>query len=423
MAPVNSEIPADSDSSTRAHHRCDISSHAFWARPFAERERVFAELRREPAPTWHRPFQAPHPHDEPGFWALTRHADIAQVSQNHQIFVSSQGVGIGPMPLKLQRKMSFFLTMDPPRHTVFRRLIAAAFTPKQIRRIEDVIAANAKEVVDGIVGAGDFDFVERVSALLPMRTVSDMIGVPPSERDAVTKAAGHIIADDTKFGNAEEAVKFLFENIDYLHAVGADLAAHRRKHPADDLMTSIVEAEIDGDRLTDEQIGSFMILLSTAGNDTTKQTTSHTMKALIDHPDQRAWLLADFDDRIGGAVEEFVRYATPVLGFARTAAADTRIGGREIAKGEKVALFYCSANRDETVFQDPARFDLARQPNPHQGFGGGGVHFCLGRQVAKTQLRSIFRELLTRVPGIELGEPVYLASNFVHGVKHLPAHV
>lgn len=417
MATATPESPA------RVHHPLDISSTAFWSKRFDERDEVFAQLRRESAPTWHAPLQAPYPHEETGFWALTRHADIAYVSQNHQTFVSGEGVGIGPIPVEFERLMSFFLTMDPPQHTMYRRLIASTFTPKQVRRIEDVIAANAREIVDGIVGVGDFDFVEQVSGLLPMRTVSDMIGVPLSERDAVTKAAGHIMADDTDFTNAEEAIKFLFENINYLHAVGADLAAHRRKHPADDLMTSIVEAEVDGQRLTDEQVGSFMILLSSAGNDTTKQTTSHTMKALLDNPDQRAWLMADFDDRIDIAIDEFVRHASPVLGFARKAAVDTEIGGQPIAKGEKVALFYCSSNRDESVFEDPAAFDLTRHPNPHHGFGGGGVHFCLGRQVARTQLRSIFRELLTRVPNIELGEPVYLTSSFVHGIKTLPAHV
>jgi cytochrome P450 len=206
----------------------------------------------------------------------------------------------------------------------------------------------------------------------------------------------------------------------YLQAMGADLAQHRREHPADDLMTSIVEAEVDGNRLTDEQVGAFLILLSTAGNDTTKQTTSHIIKALAENPDQQAWLIEDFDGRIKPATEEFVRYATPVMNFARHATEDTVIGDQPIAKGEKVAIFYCSGNRDETVFDDPDRFDLTRWPNPHQGFGGGGVHYCLGHFVAKTQLRCIFSELFTKLPNLEVGEPVYLESNFVHGIKSLP---
>jgi cytochrome P450 len=401
----------------RAHHDLDISSAKFWSTPFAERAKAFATLRAEPGITWHKSFDVPFPHEEKGFWAVTRHADIAAVSTNHRVFCSGQGVGVGPIPVEFERMMSFFLTMDPPEHTTYRRIISAAFTPKQIRKVDEVIATNARDIVDAVVGAGEFDFVERVAALLPMHTVSDLVGVPRSERDAVTEAAGHIIAaEDT----SEAAVTQLFESMQYLQAMGADLAQHRREHPADDLMTSIVEAEVDGNRLTDEQVGAFLILLSTAGNDTTKQTTSHIIKALAENPDQQAWLIEDFDGRIKPATEEFVRYATPVMNFARHATEDTVIGDQPIAKGEKVAIFYCSGNRDETVFDDPDRFDLTRWPNPHQGFGGGGVHYCLGHFVAKTQLRCIFSELFTKLPNLEVGEPVYLESNFVHGIKSLP---
>jgi cytochrome P450 len=188
-------------------------------------------------------------------------------------------------------------------------------------------------------------------------------------------------------------------------------------------MTSIVQAEVDGQRLTDEQIGAFMILLSTAGNDTTKQTTSHTVLALSRHPDQRRWLMADWDGRITRAVEEFVRWATPVMDFSRTAAVDTEIRGTTIRAGEKVGLFYCSGNRDESVFDRPHEFDLTRTPNPHVGFGGGGIHYCLGHSVAKTQLRSLFAQLLDRIPDIEIGEPEYLANSFVHGIARLPASI
>ena len=188
-------------------------------------------------------------------------------------------------------------------------------------------------------------------------------------------------------------------------------------------MTSIVNAEVDGHRLTDEEIGAFLILLASAGNDTTKQSTTHAMMALVDNPDQREWLMADFEDRIGPAIEEFVRWSSPVLQFARFATEDTEINGQPVAAGDKVGLFYCSANRDETVFDDPGAFDLTRSPNPHLGFGGGGPHFCLGSQLAKAELRNLFRELLTRLKSVEFGEPDLLYSSFVHGVKRLPAHV
>nr|WP_161927523.1 cytochrome P450 [Gordonia crocea] len=402
----------------RAHCDIDISTERFWRQPFAAREEAFAALRARPGITWHAPLDVPFPHEEKGFWAVTRHADIAHVSTHHDLFCSGQGIGLGPIPVEFEQMMSFFLAMDPPEHTTYRRIIGAAFTPKQVRKVDEVIAANARDIVDAVVGAGEFDFVERVAALLPMHTVSDMVGVPRSERDAVTEAAGSIIGAD--LDTSEEAITRMFENIQYLHSMGADLAEHRRKHPADDLMTSIVQAEVDGQRLTNEQIGAFMILLSTAGNDTTKQTSAHVIKALADHPDQKAWLTEDFDGRIKQSIEEFVRYATPVMDFARHATRDTVIGDQPIAQGEKVAIFYCSGNRDETVFAEPDRFDLTRWPNPHQGFGGGGIHYCLGHFVAKIQLRCLFSELLTKLPDLEVGEPVYLSSNFVNGITSLP---
>jgi cytochrome P450 len=208
-----------------------------------------------------------------------------------------------------------------------------------------------------------------------------------------------------------------------LSNTGVELARYRRRNPGDDLMTSIVNAEVDGHRLTDEEVGAFLILLSSAGNDTTKQTTSHVMLALANNPAQRDWLTGDFEGRIGAAVEEFVRWASPVMQFARFAVVDTEIAGQPIRAGDKVGLFYCSANRDESVFDEPGTFNLGRSPNPHLGFGGGGPHFCLGNQLAKAELRNLFRELLTRLKHVEFGEPDLLYSGFVHGIKRLPAHV
>ena len=196
----------------------------------------------------------------------------------------------------------------------------------------------------------------------------------------------------------------------YVHQVAGALAAERREHPGDDLFSSLVNAEVDGDRLADADVAAFFVLLTVAGNDTTRQTTSHALKALTDYPDQRAWLLEDFDDRIGGAVEEFIRWATPVMTFRRTAAKDVEIAGQAIRAGEKVVMFYSSGNFDTDVFEHPERLDLSRNPNPHVGFGGGGVHFCLGAHVARAQLRAIFGELLHQLPDIQAGDPAYLAG-------------
>jgi cytochrome P450 len=408
----------------REHSAIDITSHDFWSQPFARRDETFARLRSGDGLTWHAPFPSLFPMEEPGYWALTRRADIAYVSQHPELFTSERGVALDPMPAEVQRFASFFLTMDPPQHSTYRRLISSAFTPRNVRQIEEQIHRSAVSIVDDLIGAGDIDFVADCSARLPMLTIMEMLGVPAADQPAVALAAEKLFSmSDDEYSSIEERAANTLNEIMLLSSTGVELAKFRRNNPGDDLMTSIVNAEVDGQRLTDEEIGSFLILLSSAGNDTTKQTTTHVMMALCEHPDQRAWLMADFDNRIGLAVEEFVRWSSPVMQFARFATRDTEINGQPVAEGDKVGLFYCSANRDETVFDRPGEFDLSRSPNPHLGFGGGGPHFCLGNQLAKTELRNLFRELLTRLKTVEFGEPDLLHSSFVHGVKRLPAHV
>ncbi len=408
----------------REYSPVDITSHDFWSQPFAVRDQTFARLRAGDGLTWHHPMPSLFPMEEPGFWALTRRADIQYVSQHPELFTSADGVALDPMPAEIQRIASFFLTMDPPQHTTYRRLISSAFTPRHVREIEEQIHRSAVSIVDDLVGAGDIDFVADCSARLPMLTIMEMLGVPAADQPAVANAAEKLFSmSDDEYSSIEERAQDTINEIMLLSNTGVELAKFRRANPGDDLMTSIVNAEVDGHRLTDEEIGAFLILLSSAGNDTTKQTTTHVMMALVDNPDQRDWLTEDFENRIGPAVEEFVRWASPVMQFARFVTADTEINGQPVAAGDKVGLFYCSANRDESVFDSPGVFDLARSPNPHLGFGGGGPHFCLGNQLAKAELRNLFRELLTRLKTVEFGEPDLLYSSFVHGVKRLPAHV
>lgn len=402
----------------------DITSRAFWGQPFATRDQTFACLRRHEGLTWHQPLSTLFAMEESGFWALSRREDIVFASQHPELFSSAQGVALDPMPAEVQRLATFFLTMDPPQHTVYRRLISAAFTPRNVRRIEQQIQDNSVRIVDELVGAGEVDFVAACSARLPMLTIMDMLGVPPSDQPAVAKAAEKLFSmSDDEYSSLEERAQDTVNEMLLLSETGVELAKFRRANPGDDLMTSIVAAEVDGHRLTDEQVGAFLVLLASAGNDTTKQTTTHAMIALTENARQREWLLEDFDSRIGSAIEEFVRWASPVMQFARFATEDVVISGQRINAGDKVGLFYCSANRDESVFEDPGVFNLQRSPNPHLGFGGGGPHFCLGNQLAKTELRNLFRELLTRLKSVELGEPELLQSSFVHGVKRLPAHV
>jgi len=408
----------------REYSPIDITSHGFWSQPFAARDETFAQLRAGEGLSWHRPFPSMFPIEEPGYWALTRRADIVFVSQHPELFTSAQGIALDPMPAEIQHFASFFLTMDPPQHTVYRRLISSAFTPRNVRQIEEQIHRNAVSIVDDLVGAGDIDFVEACSARLPMLTIMEMLGVPKADQPAVSKAAEKLFGlSDDEYSSLEERAQATINEIMLLNTTGQELAKFRRANPGDDLMTSIVNAEVDGHRLTDEEMGAFLILLASAGNDTTKQATTHTMMALVENPDQRAWLMEDFENRIGPAIEEFVRWSSPVLQFARFVTEDTEINGQPVSAGEKVGLFYCSANRDEAVFDEPSRFDLQRSPNPHLGFGGGGPHFCLGNQLTKAELRNLFRELLTRLKTVEFGEPDLLHSSFVHGVKRLPAFV
>ncbi|MDQ2629159.1 MAG: cytochrome P450 [Actinomycetota bacterium] len=410
--------------SARSFDPIDLSSRAFWSSTAAERERSYAVLRAERPVSWHPPVEDAmlDDPDDPGFWAVTRHADIVTVSRTNEVFLSGKGVQFENIPAELLETTQSFLAMDPPRHTTLRKLATAAFTPRQVRRIEGSIKASAKAIVEELKAAGSgADFVEYCAKELPLRTLADMMGIPGSERAQVAHAADALVtANDPVCLGGRSAMEVMFESVGYLHQLAGTLAAQRREQPGDDLFSSLVNAEVDGDRLTDAEISAYFVLLCVAGNDTTRQTTSHALKALTDFGEQRAWLLEDFDRRIGMAVEEFIRYATPVMTFRRTAATDYELGGQTIRAGDKVAMFYASGNWDETVFDQPDRLDLSRDPNPHVGFGGGGQHYCLGTHVARAQLRAMFTELLRELPGIEAGKPEYVAGSFIHGVRAMP---
>lgn len=410
--------------SGRTYDAIDLSSPEFWSTTAEDRERSFAVLRAERPVSWHSPVKDTlmDDPDDPGYWAVTRRADIVTVSRNNDVFRSGKGVMFASIPEELLEASQSFLAMDPPRHTKLRKLVSAAFTPRQVRRIEQSIQANAKTIVAELRAAGSgVDFVEYCAKELPIRTLSDMVGIPESERQRVAHAADALVSwADPEYLDGREPLQVVFENQVYLHQVAGQLAAQRRENPGEDLFSALVNAEVDGDRLSDADVAAFFVLLAVAGNDTTRQTASHALKALTDFPGERAWLQAAFEDRIGTAVEEFVRWATPVMTFRRTAAADFELGGQQIRAGDKVVMFYASGNRDADAFDEPGRFDLSRSPNPHLGFGGGGVHFCLGAHVARAQLRAIFAELLTQLPDIQAGEPVYVPGNFIHAIRSMP---
>lgn len=409
----------------RPYDPADISSLEFWSATAEEREAVFADLRAHRPVSWHRPVKNgmfEDPNDQ-GFWAVVRHADLVEVTRRPGDFLSGEGILFESIPHELLDAAQGFIAMDPPRHTKIRRLLAAAFTPKQLARIDTHIVANAKRIVDDIADKGEIDFVTEVAALVPMHNICDMVGIPEEHRRTVAYESQ--FADgwrDERLLQGAEPLARVFQTITTVRAIADELVAERRRNPQDDLLTSLVQAEVDGERLTDDEISSSFMLLIIAGNDTTRQSTSHGMKALTDFPDQRAWLMEDLQARMPSAVEEIVRWATPIMTFRRTAARDTELCGQRITEGDKVVMFYSSANWDTEVFDHPERLNLSRSPNKHISFGGGGIHHCLGAQLARRQLNATFRELLTRLPDIQVvGEPELGTGNFFHTVMSMTA--
>jgi cytochrome P450 len=403
----------------------EVSSLAFWEQPAADRDVTFAVLRRERPVSWHRPAEGSlmEPTAD-GFWAVVRHADIVEVSRHPELFASGNGVMLEDTPRDFTEAASSFLTVDGAPHHHLRRLVSSAFTPRQVARIEDQIAAQAQRIVSELLEVPEGDFVAQVSRRLPLWTISEMMGVPDSMRhDYMVAADGMVGWNDPDVCGDRAPMDLLIESLMALHAISNELAAARRATPGDDLMTALVQAEVDGDRLEDSDIASFFVLLAVAGNDTTRNTSSHGVHALGRNHGQRAWLAADPAARMGTAVEELLRWGSSVMTFRRTATRDTVLSGSDIRAGDKVVMIYSSGNRDERVFVDPWRLDLARDPNPHVTFGGGGVHFCLGASLARTQLRSLFGELLARVPTLTVGEPELLVSNFMHAVTRLPYRI
>jgi cytochrome P450 len=401
----------------------NLGSLDFWGRPAEERDLYFAELRRDAPISRHQPPEdiiGVSDQERMSYWAIVRYEDVRSISRDPETFCSGRGTQFADAPPEFLEASMSFLAMDAPRHTKLRGLVSSAFTPRQVARVEDGIRVNARKIVAEAAPTGGGDFVELVAKRLPLVTISDMIGVPPADRERVVAAADLLVttSDPEAFGD-RPPIEVVGEALWTLTSFATELAAERERRPADDLMTALVQAEVDGERLTHAEIAAFFVLLSVAGNDTTRHTTSHAMRALSVNPDQRAVLMEDLDERLPVAVEEFVRWASPVMTFRRTTTREVEVHGQRLPAGEKVVLFYNSANRDEQAFADPWRFDVTREPNRHLGFGGGGPHYCLGASLARTQLRSIFGELMRVLPDIEVEEPELLRSAFIHGVKRM----
>jgi methyl-branched lipid omega-hydroxylase len=402
----------------------DLSANEFWGLPLPGRAASFALLRAEQRPRFFAEPDVPFAEKGAGYYALVRHADVVEASKHPEVFCSGQGAtGIADLPIEFNEYFGSMINMDDPRHARLRRIVSRAFTPRMITRFEGDVRRAATEIVDDLLATGPCDFVSRVAARLPLKIICDMMGVPGDQYEMVLANSNLILSGfDPEFLSADqdEAVAQLLGAGQALADLVTGLAAARTEAPRDDLVSALVTANIDGEQLTHAELASFFILLVVAGNETTRNALSHGLMLFTEYPEQRALLLEDLEERIGGAAEEVVRYASPVLFMRRTLTQDYRMNGQDYLEGDKAVLFYYSANRDEAVFADPERFDITRSPNPHVGFGAPGPHYCLGAHLARRELTVMLRELLTRVPDITAGEPDRLLSSFVNGIKRLP---
>ncbi|MEY3567211.1 MAG: hypothetical protein RLZ19_1225, partial [Actinomycetota bacterium] len=403
----------------------DLSSPEFWTADRAWREGAFRTLRDE------KPFaffeervieDAPFP-PGPGYFAVTRHDDIWQISRNAQLFCSGKGSNIGDLPVEMNEFFGSMINMDDPKHFRLRNIVSRGFTPKEVSRIEDQVRDRAARLVTELIERfpnGECDFVEEVAAALPLAIICDMMGIPEEDHKKIFHWTNVIlgVGDPEFVGSYEDLMTVALEMFMYAQALGES----RVGNPQDDVTSAMMNAVVDGERLTAQEFGSFFILLVVAGNETTRNAISHGMKLLTDNPDQRKIWFDDFDTHTRTAVEEIVRYATPVIHFRRTVTEDTVLSGQELKAGDKVVMFYASGNRDERVFANPHLFDVTRAVAPAQvGFGAGGPHFCLGANLARREIQVMFDEIRRRLPNMRItGEPAYLQSSFINGIKRMP---
>jgi cytochrome P450 len=404
----------------------DISEWSFWSTDRHARPDAFRMLRDTPG----LPFfpertlaNSPLP-PGPGFYAVTRHDDVWHASRSPDLFCSSRGgVNIGDLNQELSEFFGSMIAMDDPKHFRLRSIVSKGFTPKHITAVEEQVKQKATELIDRMIADHPdrtADFVEAFAGPFPLEIICSMMGIPASDTKQIFEWTNIILGiGDPEFGGTYEA---LLEAGLGIYAYAQALGEDRRANPTDDITSALMAAEVDGEQLTAQEFGSFFILLVVAGNETTRNAISHGLKALTDRPEQRDLWFGDFDAHARTAVEEIVRWATPVIHFRRTVTTDTELGGQQLHEGDKIVMFYESANRDERVYERPHEFDIARPLNPTQvGFGAGGPHFCLGANLARREITVAFDEIRRRLPELRVtGEPDYLQSNFINGIKRLP---
>ena len=403
----------------------DLSDmEGFWTRPMVERHAAFATLRREDPIRFFPEADVEFLPPGPGYHALTKHADIVEASRHPELFRSGGGVNIPDLPVEFNEFFGSMISLDDPRHARLRRLVAAGFTPRMLAKNVDDVQVAATEIVDRVIEMGECDFVTEVAAWLPLKIICDMMAIPKSQYEYVFNQTNIILSQgDPEFiPEGANPLEAFLEAGAGLAMLMNEVAQSRRGGDGHDLTTALVNAEVDGEKLSAEEIQSFFVLLCAAGNETTRNSISWGLTYLTDNPEQRALLANDYETHAPGAVEEIVRLASPVIHFRRTVTQDgVRLGEQEFSAGDKVVLFYGSGNRDEDVFDNVDSFDVQRDNSNQIGFGGPGPHFCLGAHLARRQIMVMYRELLSRLPNIHAtGEPDRLRSNFINGVKHLP---
>ncbi|MEO6987743.1 MAG: cytochrome P450 [Aquihabitans sp.] len=403
----------------------DISDPTFWHQPLETRMAGFAQL-REVSPFVASSVLNPLTGEQDDFYGVTRYADVMEISRRADIFCSGQGsISIQDMPAEAAEFFGSFITMDDPRHARQRGIVARNFTPRKLQGVLDSVERICTEVIDDMCELGEVDLVDAISAPFPLLVICDMMGIPRSEFQTVLDATNVILgAGDPEMLGGRDIMTALFEAGLTLTELMNDLADHRRKNPTDDLTSALVHSDVGDEILSPADLGPFFILLAVAGNDTTRTATSLGMHLLSQNPEQRRIWQDDLDGVTPTAVEEIVRAASPVTFMRRTVTEPVTLSGQDLEVGDRMVMFYGAANRDPRMFENPEVFDVRRDPNPHVGFGGPGPHFCLGAHLARRELSVIFRQLLTRLPDIEVvGDPVYLDAAgipLVGGVKRLP---
>ncbi len=386
----------------------------------------FAAIRETEGLVWH-PYGE---RDDNGFWAVTRHADVREVSRNPEVFSSAIGhTNLWDLEADALEARRSLIDSDSPDHTRLRRLVSRAFTPKVTRGWEGLVQEIATELVDGFIKGGGGDWVEKVAAPLPIRVIMAILGVPAADADYLVELTNYLVEGtgdnrslpDDAYGNTTPTRLLPFNSPASfaLFEYAEQMRQLRIEEPGDDLVSALLDAEADGERLSSAEFKNFFQLLVFAGNETTRTAMIHGGQAFSEHPEQWAALVDD-PELVPTAVDEVIRWASPILHMRRTASVDTELAGTLIAEGDKVVMWYAGANRDPTVFEDPFRFDVTRADNPHFAFGGGGPHFCLGAFLARMEIQILLEEMVARNVVLQpRSAPVRLASNFVHGVESL----